>query len=227
MKLPKFDRTKMDWDIWRAFYIIHVRSSFVQFDTGEFIVTARRWNPDERRTYKELNLQVVATSDDACPRLYVPGSMKPVPKLHLIDKGQQTLLLDLDHKRAVSLDGWLTKENAPLVPRRFTERQSGVSAWYAGPDAVPVGMPVTRYYPEPLTVAQRKHVTELEDAAKVWLQMQGEPETLMQKWRILKLPVRDFVDVSFSVLTTEHRAAIAVNGFNMIAKEEHAYLTFE
>jgi hypothetical protein len=217
----------MEWDSWRAFHIEHCgHSKFVQFDTGELVVCRNGWRPENRQVYKELHIQIVATDDDDCPKLYVPGSTKPVFKSHLNHKGQQTLLLDLDHKRAVSLDSYLDEDNAPLVPRRFTNSNSRyVTAWYAGPDAVPVAAPIIRHYPQPLTHDQRNHIKELVDASKVWLQMQHGLDT-PRKRQHPDLKVGDFVDVSFGVLTTEHRMAIATVGFNTIVKEEHPWLTF-
>jgi hypothetical protein len=153
---------------------------------------------------------------------------KPIPKSHLNRKGQQTLLLDLDRKRAVSLGHYLTDNNAPLVPTRFTESHN-VVAWYAGPNAVPVGTPIVRHYPQPLTRAQRERIKELEDASKVWLQMQPEPDVLARHQRRTNTPtlkVIEFADVSFAALTSEHRTSIAVHGFDMIVKEEHPYLVF-
>lgn len=231
MRLPDFNHAEMDWDSWRAFHITHHGyGKFVQFDTGEFVVSTSNWRPENRQVYKDLNIQIVATDDDDCPKLYIPGSDKPVPKSHLNYKGQQTLLLDFDHKRAVGIAGYLTKESTPLVPERFTNSNSrNVFVWYAGPSAVPVGSLVTRHYPRPLTPDERKHIAELADACKVWLHMQPDPEALKKAHREVKqLPVGDFVDVSFSVLTIPHRVAIAVhNGFDMIVRARHRWLTFD
>lgn len=230
MKLPPFDRDKMQWDSWEAFHVDLKSYAFVQFDTGEFIVYSTSWRPENRKTYSDFHIQIVATNDDDCPKLYTPGmasvvGAKPIPKSHFNHHGQQTLLLDLDSKRAVGLFPQMTKENAPLVPERFTKSHR-CSAWYAGPDAVPVAAPITRHYPQPLTFNQRTHIKELEEACKVWLQMQSDPAGLTKQHKDVKALVRDFIDVSFGVLTIEHRTAIAVRGFDMIVKEEHPWLTF-
>lgn len=226
MKLPAFDHSRMEWDSWNAFHIVHQYNAFIQFDTGEFIVCRSSWRPENRQIYKELNIQIVGTDDDLCPQLFVPGQAKPVAKSHLNHHGMQTLLLDFNHKRAVSLWPGLGKDNAPLVPERFTSAARNVTAWYAGPNAVPVGSPVTRYYPQPLTTTQRKHINDLEDASKVWLGMQPDPSVLKQKHRDVKVHVNDCIDVSFGMLTVAHRTAIAERGFNMIVKDEHPWLTF-
>lgn len=234
MKLPPFNHAVMEWDGWRAFHIDHGYSKFTQFDTGEFVVCSRRWAPDNRQVYKDLHIQVVATDDEDCPKLYLPGmasvvGAKPVFKSHLNHNGQQILLLDFNHKRAVSLDRWLTKDNAPSsLPERFLDRGArNISAYYAGPKATPIAAPITRHFPAPLTTEQRTHIKELEAAAKVWLEMQPDPEGLKKKHRDVRaVPVLDCVDVSFGVLTTEHRTAVALRGFNMIIKETHPWLTF-
>lgn len=221
MKLPAFDHSKMEWDNWRAFHIDHGYHQFTQFDTGEFVVCSNSWRPENRRVYKELGVQIVATGDDDCPQLFVPGQDKPIAKTHLNHQGMQTLLLDFNHKRAVALGPSLAKDNAPMVPARFFSHR--VTAYYPGPDAPPVGAPITRHYPQPLTYDERKHINELVDACKVWLQMQPTPGP---KVKLVTLPVGEFLDVSFSVLTTGHRMTIAQNGFNHIVKDEHPWLTF-
>jgi len=229
MQLPAFDYSHMAWDAWRAFHVVHPYNAFVQFDTGELIVCARNWGPDFRRVYKELNLQIVTTEEHDCPRFFIPGAAdkKPVPKAHLNHSGQQYLLLDLDHKRAVSIGPWLTKTSAPeLVPERFLDSRS-VAAYYAGPQAVPVGSPITRRYPQPLTRDQRQHVGELADACKVWLEMQPDPSALVRESRDVQTKVSYFVDTPFSGLTMAQRVAIGVRGFNMIVREENPWLTFE
>ena len=231
MKLPNFDRSKMEWDSWHAFHITHEGyNKFVQFDTGEVVVCYRRWQPDNRRDYPELHVQIVATDDEKCPKLYIPGDTPiPIPKSHLNHNGQQILLVDFDHKRAVSLDRVLNRaDNPPPIPERFLDNNNrDISAYYAGPNAVPIGSPITRHYPTPLTYDQRKHIKELEDACKVWLQMQPNPDELKKQHRKeIAPPVLEFVDVSFSVLTLAHRTAIAEHGFNMIAKYKHSWLTF-
>ena len=226
MKLPAFDHAVMEWDSWRAFHIDH-HYKFTHFDTGEFVVCSYSWRPDRRHVYKELHIQIVATGDDDCPQLYVPGQAKPLPKSHLNHNGQQTLLLDLDHKRAVGMNSYLTQESAPLVPVRFTGPDSrSVAVWYAGPDAVPVGSPITQHHPQPLTFDERKHLDDVKNACQVWLQMQPNPDVLAKQHKKVPTPVNDFVGVSFAVLTTEHRAAIATKGFHMTVKDEHPWLTF-
>jgi hypothetical protein len=165
--------------------------------------------------------------------LFLPLNGKPVPKSHLNHKGQQTLLLDHDHKRAVSLDRWFNDDNAPsLLPGRFHDRNSRtVSAYYAGPNAMPYGAaPITRYFPQPLTSDQRKHINDLKEACVVWLKMQPDTEqlALAKEHREVKAPlVSGFIDVSFGILTVAHRTAIALRGFNMITKETNPWLTFD
>ena len=233
MKLPTFNHAEMEWDDWRAFHVEHGYHKFVQFDTGELVVCSRNWDPDARMVYGDLHLQIAATADKDCPRLYIPGAREPVPRSHLTYGGQQVLLLDLDHRRAVSLEGWLTGENKPswaAIPERFTGKSSpgrNITAYYAGPGAVPIGSPIVRQYPFPLTTAQREHLQEIKNACNVWLQMQPDCKDLMKRldykshvWAI------GFVAKEFKELTHGQRTTIARDGFTMMGKEEHAWLTF-
>lgn len=236
MKLPPFNHSKMEWDGWRAFHVEHghMYGTFIQFDTGEFVVCRHHWRPEQRIVLKDLHIQITATGDKDCPRLYVPGQTKSIPKSHLDHKGMQVLLLDFDHKRAVSLEHTLDKDNAPSsIPTRFLDNNSrDITAYYAGPKAIPLGTPIVRHFPQPLSRDQRNHLNELTEAAKVWLQMQPDPAGLLKKHRDQKwkapvcLPAIEFVDVSFGVLTTEHRVALAADGFDMIVRQEHPWLTF-
>jgi len=236
MKLPEFDRSKMFWDNWQAFYVIHTFGDrFIQFDTGEFVICQNRWHPDKRRPYNDLHIQVVGTDDRDCPKLFVPHETKPIPKSHLNRTGMQVLLLDHDHQRAVSLEGWMTKDNAGArIPERFIDRGAGrsVRAYYAGPDAFPVGaVPITRHFPHPLTSEQRRHIVELRNACTVWIQMQDNPAALTiegrREHRDVQTRVDYFVNTPFRDLTTPQRIAIAVRGFDMIKLETNPWLTFK
>jgi len=238
MHLPQFDRTEMAWDDWRAFHVVH-EWHFVQFDTGEFVVVKSRWSPHERRVYEDLHLQVIATDDRDCPRLFIPGQEgdKPIPKSYLNHKGQQVLLLDHDHERAVSLEGWMTGDTdaGRTIPERFVSRDwhgRNVRAYYAGPNAFPLGaVPITRHFPYPLTSRQRTQIAELKNACEVWLAMQPDPAALSiegrREHRDVQTRVDYFVDIPFSVLTTPQRIAIAVRGFDMIKQETNTWLTFK
>lgn len=227
MHLPEFDHSSMAWDDWRAFHIIHgAHNKFVQFDTGEFIVCARSWQPGERHTYNEFHLKVVATDDEDCPKLYLPGmskveGAKPIYKSHLNHHGQQVLLLDYDSKRAVGL--WPVLKGSASIPERFTD-SSRVAVYYAGPHAFPVGAPVTRQYPQPLTPAQRMHINELKSACDVWMQMNTGTITIPRDHAARS--VIEFVDKSFSELTSIQRLVIARWGFDMLVKEKHEWLEF-
>jgi hypothetical protein len=55
--------------------------------------------------------------------------------------------------------------------------------------------------------------------------MQPDPNTIRRQHRDVKTPVLDFVGTPFSTLMADQRAAIAVNGFDMIVKEAHPWLT--
>ena len=102
MKLPAFNHAEMEWDSWRAFHIDAPRVRQVHSVRHRRVCRVdSNWRPENRQVYKELNIQIVATDDDDCPKLYIPGSDKPVPKSHLNTRAMQTLLLDFDHKRAV------------------------------------------------------------------------------------------------------------------------------
>jgi hypothetical protein len=223
MQLPAFDYTRMHWDAWQAFHIDY-DSVFIQFDTGEFVVRHHDWRPNERKVHYDLHLQVVATADRDCPRLYAPGHDRPIPRAHLERDGQQVLLLDLDHGRAVSLDGVLRD----AVPGRFV--CGSLAAYYAGAVAMPLGGgPITRRWPHPLTHDLRRHAAAVTDACKVWLGMHDDDarRELTREHRYVKAPVWAFLGVPFAELSEATRTAVAVRGFGMIAEEKHPWLTFK
>jgi hypothetical protein len=44
----EFDHSRKEWDRYKRFHTLHCRNKLVHFETGELIVTARRFRPDER-----------------------------------------------------------------------------------------------------------------------------------------------------------------------------------
>ena len=182
MKQADFDLSKAEWDRFKAFHIGHgpgYDKPIVQFDTGEVIFTQHRWEPDQRKLYRDFNITVVSTADVRCPLLYRHATdEKPVPKARLNQTGQQIILIDHDHGIAVSLE-FGDSLSSDLPRREFQERlperlRAHAFAYYAGPKSVPISRGIDIWRPRVFGKMQEEHLTELVCASRAWCDLQGE-----------------------------------------------------
>jgi hypothetical protein len=110
MKLPEFNANGMKWDQYKQFYqhigpLSHYwYGGFTAFMTGEAICTVSRADPNERCEYKTIGMRIIGTDDANLPAFYDPDG-QPLLKAWLNDSGMQTVLLDLDTHKAISLAG--------------------------------------------------------------------------------------------------------------------------
>ena len=113
MIIPKLHDDKRHWDFHREFHwqvntggTIYAEQDYgaviTVFANGEVAVRGQL-SPSMRTSYKEFNIALVSTTDNACPPLWTPDKVK-IPQAWLNDGGAQTLLLDYCTGRAYSLD---------------------------------------------------------------------------------------------------------------------------
>jgi hypothetical protein len=175
----EFDRTKAWWDDWRRFYN-GLPFGYV-FESGEAIVTTTAKDVSTRRMWSTHNVSIVATTDDGCPALYVPGEDKPIPKAWLDDSGIQVLLVDWCTSRVVRLthavrhskstnEGWRAQVPVALRAR--------ATAYCPGEGMPVLGDPVAVSPPRVL-LKHEKHVIETNIAAsKAWLALEADSPEL-------------------------------------------------
>ena len=198
MRLPTFDMGEAYWDEYKQFYIPHAskydarRGPLIQFQTGELFVINRTWEPDERKLYANLNIQVVSTKDDDCPALFRPGDKKAIPKSHLNCAGQQILLVDWNHHVAVGLDGDKRKKfryPKDLGMSQWLENKS-FAAWYKGEKYEPIGQQVCIEYDYPFTKDQQEHLSDLKMACATWYAMNDDAKLPPSEERRMKYEVK-------------------------------------
>jgi hypothetical protein len=177
MRLPEWDMSRAYWDAYRRFHR-ELPNGFVQFDTGELICIGRFSDqPDKRKLYKDLNVEVVSTTDTHCPMFLMGG--EPVKKTWLDEKGQQILLIDHDNGHVVALAGTgggldltMPRPWALGVPESLRRH---ASAYWHGPHSPPVGSPVIVNKTRRLSPAEREHIEAIRSECKGWDVMSEQP----------------------------------------------------
>ena len=181
MKLPAFDHSKMEWDAWNAF---HVVTSIIcsSSSTPASLSCART-----RGAQSTAVSTKILTSRSSVPTTTIARGLRPRydvadPQVAPQSQGAADTAA---RPRSQASGGVLVPPDqgqcAAGPGAVYSTPTSLVLVWYAGPDAVPVGTPVMRHYPQPLTYDERKHINELVDACKVWLQMQPNPDALKKQ----------------------------------------------
>jgi hypothetical protein len=181
------------WDGYRAFHWT-VATGFIQFETGELIYTDASPDPDHRSTYNSVGVQIVATSDDKCPTLLLPDGT-PVKKAWLNRKGMQYLAIDLDLKVAVGLQavsyGRIKSTAANL--KAPAHLQGKFSAYWSGPERMPVGQPVLVAPPLERTPEQKAHIDSILAQCDAWCAMHDIEK---RSWaRRVNLPGKEAIHV--------------------------------
>ena len=177
MKLPEWDYSRALYDEYRRFHRHH-EGGFVQFETGELILTrGHHNNPDGRKLYKELNVEIISTDDTHCPTFLMDG--EKVKKSWLDDKGQQILLIDHDNGHVVALSGQgggldLTKPRPWALGVPESLRSHAMAYWH-GPHSPPVGSPVIVNRTRRLTPQEREHIEAIRAECKGWDVMSEQP----------------------------------------------------
>ena len=137
MKKFEFNHTHKSWDRYKAFY--YSNGPLTEFETGEVMVTYHP-RPDQRRTYEKYGIQLVATTDGACPTLYFDEKLeKPVPTAWFNQSGLQHLAVDMERGVAVKLSSSCYRYNKKDPTFQFLgSHVSGAVALWTGPERMPV-----------------------------------------------------------------------------------------
>jgi hypothetical protein len=227
MKMPDFNANPAAhrWDLWRAFHIVD--RCFTDFSTGECIWAGPTPDPAQRRLYSKRNVQIVATTDPECPKLYIPGEDTPIPAAWLSRNGAQYLAVDYDFNMAVRLmhhspygsaSGWADRP----IPQRFHNQ---CAVYWGGPGCKPVGDPIIVSPPWTPTREQKVHLKNLKDQAAAWALMFDVTagfgsmvhhivDGVRTRTRISPdpVPARTLMDREFVDLTFEERARLHLHG---------------
>ena len=222
MRLPEFEYSHCRWDAYRQFYKSH--RCFTQFENGGLGLRQGNFDPDERHVYEKFGVQIVSSADDNLPQLFTPEGA-PVTKAWLNQGGAQTLIIDLEQKKAVRTWNYSPPKDLP-VPQYA--RSFGM--FWHGPGQDPVIDPKRPIIVQPpdneLKTASKTWEKEVRAACKVMAKIQAEqfystPSKFLLSPVNVATPVTEFV----SQLTPSQIRGIATAGFEYPrAREEYPYL---
>lgn len=205
MILPEFKAQA--WDKYKAFHMCigggWQGNLFVQFDTGELICVNSRPNPDYRRVYNELGVQLVLTTDKNCPQFKTARGEK-ILRAWL---SPQQLLIDQSSGRAVKLSGRSYDTSLKEIPKRL---QREVSAYFGGEGMMPVGTPITINRPEVYTLEQKRKIAETVECCKMWWEL--EKDNYKTTVATSGIDSNFILGTSFNNLSLDKRICIALKG---------------
>lgn len=206
MKLEPFNHSAKRWDRFKEFYVNvsgGVRydwheGPFVQFESGEFIVTQAHYKPAERRLYKDLNVAIYSTNDFNWKvllhshKLTAPDGRRIKPTW-LSQRGSQTLWVDHDSGHVVAT-GRMRLDNTH-IPKRF---RSKAVVYYAAPDEAPIGSsPIDVSEVDMLDRQAKAHVMEIIAACKAWNALSEEAKVPLN-WKTDHTSVWDNVTLNYT-----------------------------
>ena len=182
----------------------------------------RTWDPDQRRLYSDLNIQIVSTKDDDCPKLARPGDNKPIPKAHLNYQGQQILLVDWNHRIAVSLDRHDKRRPRTQISRnlgmaQWLESKDTIVAYYPGEKHAPRGQQVVIECDYPFSKGQNEHLADLLQACQTWAKMADiEIKPAFSKWQASykPVPMLGALNYTFAELPHTERVNLVSYGYD-------------
>jgi hypothetical protein len=229
MQMPDFNANPAAhrWDHWRAFHVVD--RNFTDFSTGECIWSGSAPDPDQRRRFGKRNVQLVATTDSDCPKLYIPGDDKPIPTAWLSRKGMQHLVIDYDFNMAVKLMHHSYYGKTPdwtdrPIPQRF---HGQCAVYWGGPGCKPVGDPITVAPPWVPSPEQKAHLQGLKHQAAAWALMLDVVEEygstvihtvdgVRKRTKVPSdaVPAQKLVHKSFVDLTFVERVQMHLHGFD-------------
>jgi hypothetical protein len=152
------------------------------------VATMNSIGVDVRHHYRDINLQLVSTTDTKCPALLTPDG-RPVPMAWLAQGGMQSLLIDYCTKRAVALEGTRNPKWLQACPNRFvTARNKAtnapdcwkIRAWIPGEGQNPIGsglidvsIPTTNK--DWVTPEQKEHIATVVAVCNAAMSLQNAP----------------------------------------------------
>ena len=233
MKLPEnLDPNLRQWDAYRAFHWgygpagvcatnQYGNTPFIIFETGEVVTTAQCVDVSVRCIYRALNLELVSTTDSACPALVTPDG-RSIPNAWLTQSGMQYLLVDYCTKHVVAVAGTQNPAWAQVCPARFVtgrNEQTGaptnwrIRAWIPGAGMEPTGFGlIDLSIPTPnkdwVTPEQREHIATVTAVGNAVMVLKNTPRMSSPG-----LPFERVIAVSeFGDLTNDEQLALFQGG---------------
>ena len=133
MKRFDFNYSGRQFDRYRAFH--NTLGPFVEFETGELMITRNYHQPYHRKVWKNYGIHYVSTTDPDCPDLYLDKECtQPVKKAWVTQNGQQCLVVDQEQGVACRVDGNIQ----PNENMHFASHVNQAAVLWTGPNRKPV-----------------------------------------------------------------------------------------
>lgn len=227
MKLPDFDHSKKKWDRYNASYVPHHGrwsgdGVFIQFESGELMVTRNNLKPHERQEYDRFGCYLTYTTD-AMFQFYLPDGTK-IPTAWLTQGGSQTLLVDLERKRAYRVAPSYRGEAYKQLP---THAKTSC-LYFANVAADPIiSKPIHLARPDNAFKAEhKKWMNDVRAACAAIDRIKGQSYVGPYKHKLTPADVAKPVEQYISELPAYGTSRIAQNGFQLNrAVIEVPYLT--
>ena len=227
MNLEPFNHARKQWDRFKEFYhpadLISSRyyyhEPFIQFETGEFIVTQSYFKPRYRKLYEAFNVSIMHSDDWHWQkllndkRLTTPDGDE-VKRSWLNNRGAHSLWIDHDSGHVVDL-GIDAKENQ-RIPKRF---RTAAYVYYAAPNEAPISNgTIDVVEVDKLNADEKAHVSTLVAQCKAW-------DALSEEAKIP--PGREHSIYSSTIYDANTRAYVTNQCFVPTAKVSVSYLLNE
>jgi hypothetical protein len=179
MHLPAYDNSKEQFDRYRQFYCgytSHYTPQFVQFKTGEMILTTHQYMRDTeaRKHYTEYGIEIRSTLDSKLPDMTtVDGRL--ITGLDFNHASTQIIAIDHDSHRCVALE-YLDRNPkerlASTMLRAVPKWLRGYArAYQAGPGEPLVGSCIMTAGPRKHTKEEKRLMADLKTACVAWWKM--------------------------------------------------------
>lgn len=116
-----YDPKHRHWDKYHTFY--SSISGFRFFETGEIAFDSYAHDIDIRRVYRDVGVEIISTNDTHHTFLH-PKTGAKIPKAQLSHRGQQILMIDLESKRVVSMDGRINDAAQKAIPTHLRNAEA-------------------------------------------------------------------------------------------------------
>lgn len=231
MKLPAYDHKNALFDQFDQFYNVYggyrggYAALFWRFDNGSMIVKTGKWEPSDRKVYRDYGVTIAATIDNHCPTLRTPEGRK-VTKAELNEGGYELLLIDHASRRAVSLGYACVRDN---WQQQIPANVRGCGAYFASDDSLPMGYPVELMVHPTLTMEEQETKQMLLDTCRAWLALEkseGNTAGAATHPTSIGLCLSNYSSkTTFADLQPIDRIRLATNGwYNSRIPEIHPYL---
>jgi len=212
LEFPAITNPRVEWNEYRRFFVPHFKRRFIQFDTGEFIITAGYWPARDRMEFRNLGLSLVYPRDPELKGVTFtdPVTDRLVSKAHLAPS--DALMIDHTTDRAYHVPH-RSRFSDPRVPPLLRTR---AYVYFSGPGEEPAAAPVPINSPMKLDLDTQRELRQRRQVAKAahalgaydGASLYYPPTRRVDHTAVL-------IDDWQEVMAVRDKHALAVNGFEI------------